>query len=466
MERFFKNLPLRSKIALFTSLMVGISLVTLTVITSVQERSSSEKELEEQAGILLGTLPYSIRDELYFVALDELKDVAAKIGESENVERFVIYDSTGIILADSSKMDETLESSLGSLEDPDPFGETLIALAPDEEYNLWQREENQFVAGRAIHLNSQLLGAVSITISTNALDKKISTLIFQSTMLAFVVILAGVILSFILSRQISNPLRELMKISREMANGSTELRVDVDAEDEIGQLGLAFNDMTEAIQTRERALQELNASLEEKVEERTEELRHRSEELQELTEELRQRNEELVKMAISDPLTKIYNRRYFFELASKELEVAKKEREPLTAVLADVDHFKQANDSYGHHIGDEILKNLARFLVGNVRGIDVVARYGGEEFVILMPKISGKEAYELIEELRSKIEKTPLVVGRYIILTVSFGIACLDDDENISFESLLYRADQALYRAKDLGRNRVSLWKKNTFNYR
>ena len=445
MKYIFRNLPLRRKIALFTSVIVGASLLTLTLITILQERSYSEQELEEQASILLSTLPYSIRDELYFVELDELKDVAAKIGESKSVDRFVIYDRDGVILADSTKIEDVPnEASLDMPGEPDPFGVTLISLNPEEERKDWLREDHQFVSGQAVHLNNEPIGAVAVTLSTQAFDEKINTLIRQSVLLTLVVILAGVVLSVAVSQQISNPLRELMDVAHEMASGEDSLRVEINSSDEIGRLGLAFNEMTEAVQTRRQAWQELNASLEQKVEERTE--------------ELRQRNEELIQMAISDPLTKINNRRYFFELAAKEYERAKRYHHPLSLVLVDADRFKAVNDTHGHLVGDEVLKNLARFLVGHVRNADVVARYGGEEFVILMPEIRSGEAKLTAERLRKEIAEFMMVAGTDIQITSSFGIACWDSKEDISFETLLYRADKALYHAKDMGRNRVSVW--------
>ena len=446
MKRAFRNLPLRSKIALFTSIMLGISLLTLTLITTAQERRSSQEELADQAGIILNTLPYSIRDELYFVKVDELKDVAKEVGKSESIECFVIYDRNGVVLADSTKISNvSSELSLDMPDDPDPLGVALISQAPGNDHQDWDSEPDKFTAGRAIYLNGEIIGAVSVTMSTDVMKQKIDRIIFQSGMLTLLIIGAGVSLSFIFARQISNPLRDLMKIAREMAGGSTELRVNMHAKDEIGQLGLAFNDMMEAIQTRERALREITASLEQKVEERTE--------------ELRQRNNELVKMATSDPLTRINNRRHFFDLAGNEYERAKRYKHPLSLIIADADYFKNVNDTYGHQVGDELLIKLANFFQENVRSVDIVARYGGEEFIILMPQINCKEAAQTAERLRQQIAQMPLAKSHYqIMLTVSLGVACWNAQKELDFETLIYRADKALYQSKHDGRNRVTVW--------
>ena len=281
--------------------------------------------------------------------------------------------------------------------------------------------------------------------STKALDKKINTLIVQSFILTTLIILAGIGSSVILSRQLSQPLRALMRVARDMVDGNTNIRVVVEAEDEIGELGWAFNDMAEAIETRERDLRELAASLEKKVSQRTE--------------ELRLRNEELSQIAASDPLTKINNRRRFFELAETEYKRAKRYHHPLSLILVDADHFKEINDTHGHQIGDQVLANLAQFFEKNIRSIDIVARYGGEEFIILMPEIDCPSAVQIAERLRQSIAESPVAEADHkIMLTISLGVACWQSETSLSFDSLLYRADKALYQAKRDGRNRVTVW--------
>ena len=437
MKQFVRNLPLGSQIALLISTLVSVSLLILTFVTIQLERNYYRQELENQAGILLETLPFTIRDQLYFVELDELLDVAGKVGENPNINKFVIYDPRGIILADSD-----VKAPVFS-QDVDPFGEILTNLDYEDSYIVW--EEDQFISGRPIFIGNQRLGAVSVSMSTVALDEKIRVLITQSIVLSIIIMLIGLGLSFVLGRQITNPLRILTKVAREMADGNTSIRVDVHASGEIGQLGEAFNYMTEAIQLRETKLRDLTLSLEHTVEERTE--------------ELRLRNAELEQLAISDPLTKISNRRHFFELAEKEYKRAERYQHPLSLVLADVDHFKKINDTYGHMIGDQTLTKLARFLEKNIRNVDVVARYGGEEFIILMPEISCEDARITSERLCQSIADTPLIdCNSNIMLTISFGVACWDGKEEVSFETLLSRADQAMYKSKEKGRNSVTVW--------
>jgi two-component system cell cycle response regulator len=123
----------------------------------------------------------------------------------------------------------------------------------------------------------------------------------------------------------------------------------------------------------------------------------------------------------------------------------------------DIDHFKQVNDTYGHDIGDEVLKEFASRISANVRGIDLACRYGGEEFVVVMPDTDVAFAYSIAERLRQTVEANPVRISRdpgHLNITISIGIAKMEGADDRA-EALLHRADQALYRAKRSGRNRV-----------
>lgn len=173
------------------------------------------------------------------------------------------------------------------------------------------------------------------------------------------------------------------------------------------------------------------------------------------TERAKERAEQL---AITDPLTGLFNRRYLEEKLSHELIRAKAYNRELSIVMADIDHFKRINDTYGHKVGDEVLKALALILKANIRGEDVVARYGGEEFVILLPNVSKYDAYRIAERIRVEVEETSFEeIGVPERITVSFGISCFPTDGEEVID-LLKKADQALYQAKSLGRNRVEVF--------
>jgi two-component system cell cycle response regulator len=164
-----------------------------------------------------------------------------------------------------------------------------------------------------------------------------------------------------------------------------------------------------------------------------------------------------LEMAITDQLTGLHNRRYMSRHLDTLLDNAKKNARPLAFVIMDIDFFKQVNDTYGHDIGDEVLKEFASRIAANVRGIDLACRYGGEEFVVAMPDTDMAFACNIAERLRQSIETTPVKITRapgQLNITISIGIARCEGEQDTA-EKLLHRADQALYRAKRTGRNKV-----------
>jgi two-component system cell cycle response regulator len=164
-----------------------------------------------------------------------------------------------------------------------------------------------------------------------------------------------------------------------------------------------------------------------------------------------------LEMAITDQLTGLHNRRYMARHLDNLILGAQKSGKPLAFLIMDIDHFKSVNDAHGHDIGDEVLREFANRISANIRGIDLACRYGGEEFVVVMPDTDIDFACTIAERLRHSVETTPFEISRApdkLNVTISIGIAsALSEGDNA--ESLLHRADQALYRAKREGRNRV-----------
>ncbi len=164
---------------------------------------------------------------------------------------------------------------------------------------------------------------------------------------------------------------------------------------------------------------------------------------------------ELNKIAFSDPLTQIKNRRSFFEAGHTILSVAKRERKAISLLMMDIDFFKKINDSYGHHIGDEVLIDFTRKIACQLRESDLFARIGGEEFAIILSNTDSAGAQQLAEKICKIISLSTFNSGEVSLsYTVSIGVAqWRDEDTKIS--ALLNRADQALYQAKNNGRNKV-----------
>ncbi len=174
-------------------------------------------------------------------------------------------------------------------------------------------------------------------------------------------------------------------------------------------------------------------------------------------ERLRDNVQMSIEMAITDALTGLFNRRYMESHLATLLEQAVARGKPLTALLLDIDYFKSVNDTHGHDAGDDVLREFAMRIKRSIRGIDLACRYGGEEFVIVMPETDLAVAAMVAERLRRRIAADPFAIQggtRSIPVTISIGIAGLrGKDDNPA--ALVKRADQALYRAKRDGRNRV-----------
>ncbi len=159
-----------------------------------------------------------------------------------------------------------------------------------------------------------------------------------------------------------------------------------------------------------------------------------------------------------DPLTGLFNRRHFFESGEELVKRAQDAPGCMAALMLDIDHFKQVNDTYGHQAGDVALREVAHRIASSLRGTELVARYGGEEFVVLLTRVEPVDVEEIAERLVRVVNATPILFeGARIRVSISLGAAFLTED-TASLDALLSRADRALYQAKHLGRNRWVRW--------
>ena len=223
----------------------------------------------------------------------------------------------------------------------------------------------------------------------------------------------------------------------------------------MGEFACSFNMMLATfeeaygeVKRREQKMTELAESL-------CKEIDHRVE----IEEMLRESEEKYRHLATVDFLTGVCNRRHFFTLADREMERAWRSGNGFCLAMLDVDRFKDINDRYGHLNGDTVLSAIAEAIVANLRTIDIVARYGGEEFVIILPETPAEGGYATLERLRGFIASMPITLGASSLnVTVSIGMTFLralspQEKRREFLEKAIDRADQALYRAKENGRN-------------
>jgi diguanylate cyclase (GGDEF)-like protein len=164
----------------------------------------------------------------------------------------------------------------------------------------------------------------------------------------------------------------------------------------------------------------------------------------------------LERLAVTDDLTLAFNGRYLASRLTEELERARRSRAPLSVLWMDLDHFKLVNDSHGHAVGDQVLRSFVDRVRAATRRVDILVRRGGEEFVLLMPATTTTQARVIAERVRAQTADPPMVVGNVIVRqSVSIGVATWDGSE--TSDALQLRADEAMYAAKQLGRNRVEM---------
>jgi len=171
--------------------------------------------------------------------------------------------------------------------------------------------------------------------------------------------------------------------------------------------------------------------------------------------------QELERLSTTDPLTKLYNRRFLMQAIETEIIKSKRENYTISVIMFDIDKFKSVNDTYGHVIGDEVLTSFANVLSSHMREYDTVARYGGEEFMILLPKANEEIAFMRAEEIRRSVEASELCSSTHIPITVSGGVAVYEEATMSTVEDLTSVADTYLYESKESGRNRIT-WKGNS----
>jgi diguanylate cyclase (GGDEF)-like protein len=259
------------------------------------------------------------------------------------------------------------------------------------------------------------------------------------TGLIFVMLVAAII-----HASITRKIMALTRSAEEMRAGNLKASVVSDSSDEVGVLAASFNDMSSR-------MQQLVANLEGMVQQRTAELTDARDRLQLLVKELDSKNQALEILSVTDKLTGLANRRKLEATLQSEVLRARRYGKIFSIILLDVDHFKMVNDTHGHAAGDFVLEQLAALLTKNSRETDTVGRWGGEEFLIICPETNLTVVSTLAERYRKELERK--VFGEVGQVTSSFGVTdCREGDD---MAALVQRADEALYRAKQSGRNRV-----------
>lgn len=263
----------------------------------------------------------------------------------------------------------------------------------------------------------------------------------ELTLLGLIAAILFAAVAYRLAARVSRPVEQLARAVRSIERGDRAVAYPIeDHIPEVKLLNSAIQSMTASVLAQERKLQELNASLERLVEQRTA--------------ALKLANAELERLASSDPLTGVHNRRRFDEkLRELHLGVRRHQRD-FSLLVVDADHFKKINDTWGHQVGDDVLRHLARLLGQSVRVTDFVARFGGEEFVVLLPDTPEDEGLVVAEKIRHAVATSAFPVVGSVTISIGLSSSSASDD---SEQAVLERADRGLYIAKQGGRKRVAV---------
>ena len=280
----------------------------------------------------------------------------------------------------------------------------------------------------------ELLGYVRLAVNMEQSLSALAAARDLATGIGIFVVIITVPLSFIIVRRTVEPINELAATTQEFAKGNLRARSEVERDDEIGQLARAFNHMADMHERNHKQLVALNTELEERVQDRTRQLRE---------------------LASREPLTGLYNRRHFNEVLLRRYAEARRYDSPLSCLMIDLDNFKEINDSFGHHVGDELLVLVALTIASQLRAADVAARFGGDEFVVLLPQTTSQRAEVLGRRVS---EKLTAEVGEQlpdVTLSLSIGISSVPEVDSSDPQDLIKSADEALYQAKTAGKNRI-----------
>jgi diguanylate cyclase (GGDEF)-like protein len=299
-----------------------------------------------------------------------------------------------------------------------------------------------------ISLDNEVVGQLQLGLSTTRIvsrleDQKYALLKREAMIILLIAFGEFLALSYIIVR----PVSRITDFLRTNVDDSGHLVSDipVNSNDEFGHLAREFNELS-------AQLSQANRQLQSKVE-------AADRRLLETNQQLKQLNDEFRRLSITDPLTGLFNRRQFDELMNTELNMSNRHGDANSVLLIDIDYFKAINDTYGHYVGDTVLKNMAQTLKTHLRRTDVVCRIGGEEFAVLCKRADAEAAMDIAEKLRKGIEVTPMTPDSddELLVTVSIGVASVPSPTGpISPEKLYKNVDTALYYSKNNGRNRCT----------
>jgi len=428
-----------------TALVVVLTLSVTAIVSGYLLESSGEFARQQHETEMVNSAAVLARAAGSIIASNKLDDLKALALESANGQPLlyvIVSDEKGKQLAVAEQRNSRLLQTLHRNEfERVPVPGTPVVHAGSQDtpvyldvsYPITVRDES----GAGTHDAAQpgrLVGYVRTGMKANQWHQTMASRLDLVIGVGILATVAAIPLGFLLIRKIVTPLEGLSEAMDRFSQGKLDVRSPVIRRDEIGKLAEAFNRMADQHQQTHERIVRLNTELEERVAYRTQQLRE---------------------LASREPLTGVFNRRYFNDMLERRFAEAVRYGTDLACIMMDLDEFKAANDAYGHQVGDELLVLTAGTIVGQLRTADVAARFGGDEFVILLPQTDAERAHVLAERIIERFTQDRNDRFPHVRVSMSMGIASLQMLEAKDADTLIRHADRALYDAKAAGKGRI-----------
>ena len=418
---------LRQKLVLLTVVGVAIAFTVIGGFRVFAEKQRISSEMKRSASEQVAMIAESVANLLVGYDYSNMESLAERMVQQQDVQHLIVRDKQNKVMVSRNR------PSL-------PDQATLSFNAP-------------------VMFNSEVVGSVDLQISLARMEAEIAKtyreIVIEQILFGLFI---GLLIFFGASHFIVKPISQLSQHMQEILNSrdATTLKaVELNSRDEIGDLSRIFNSLNQKVFEAQQRLREKIDLAGTALMKTNEQLQQRSHELETRTLDLEKALSLVEKLAVTDSLTDLRNRRYFDDNLAAAFARSQRFGEPICLILLDVDHFKQINDTYGHVAGDTVLNTLANAFRSRTRETDIIARLGGDEFAFLLYRtalaqgeVFGNTLLTMAAEQRFNFHGQDVQVG------LSIGIACNQDSIH-SIEALYGAADEALYEAKRRGRNRA-----------